>query len=439
MIFRKLPFLSFDMVKFISRGLIRDPSRSLFPVLVCCFGVAFTFVGSCFIDGMMNDFIKTSAYLDTGHIKIVSRAYGDEISIRPMDLSMETDDTFIAGLEKRLPGYRFTRRVTFGGLIDIPDETGMTMSQAPFAAFGMDLLGLNNPECAFTANEMKMKSSLRSGRFIEKQGEILLSVALAESLGIKPGVQATLFGSTMDGATASKNFNVVGTISFGISQMDRSTVIMDISDADNYLAMEGYTAEILAFRVKGHVRGAIAEDRNSFNAEAAENKDPYAPVALALEDQNNLRETLDITEISGQIIAGVFIFLMTLVLWNAGLINGLRRYSEIGMRLAIGEKRTHIIATMLSEALLTGLAGTLFGILMALPFALYLEKYGVDYSSEMKNISMMINSVMKAKVTLHSGLLAAVPGIFSSLAGMFVATLGIYGRSTAALFKDLET
>ena len=39
------------------------------------------------------------------------------------------------------------------------------------------------------------------------------------------------------------------------------------------------------------------------------------------------------------IMVFVFSVAMSLVLWNAGLLGGLRRYGEFGMRLAIGEEK----------------------------------------------------------------------------------------------------
>lgn len=38
----------------------------------------------------------------------------------------------------------------------------------------------------------------------------------------------------------------------------------------------------------------------------------------------------------------IFIVAMSIVLWNAGLMGSLRRYGEIGIRLAMGEDKRHL-------------------------------------------------------------------------------------------------
>ena len=50
----------------------------------------------------------------------------------------------------------------------------------------------------------------------------------------------------------------------------------------------------------------------------------------------------------------IFVLSMSLVLWNAGLLGGLRRYTEFGTRLAIGEDYSHIYKTMIYESVLIG-------------------------------------------------------------------------------------
>ena len=42
---------------------------------------------------------------------------------------------------------------------------------------------------------------------------------------------------------------------------------------------------------------------------------------------------------------------MSIVLWNAGLIGSLRRYGEIGVRLAFGEDKGRLYRAMIVESL----------------------------------------------------------------------------------------
>jgi putative ABC transport system permease protein len=129
---------------------------------------------------------------------------------------------------------------------------------------------------------------------------------------------------------------------------------------------------------------------------------------------------------------------MAVVLWNAGLVSGIRRWSEIGMRMAIGETRRHIIFTLLVEAFFTGLAGTIVGIILGLPVAYYFQEVGLDYSSELKDISLMMNTVMRARIVPSAFYYSMIPGIFASLLGTLMSCYGVWTRQTAALFKEME-
>ena len=74
------------------------------------------------------------------------------------------------------------------------------------------------------------------------------------------------------------------------------------------------------------------------------------------------------------------VVVVTLVLWNMGIMNGLRRYGEIGMRLAIGETKRHVYKSMVLESLMIGFLGSSFGTMIGLAITSYLENVGLDYS-----------------------------------------------------------
>lgn len=425
------------MLWFIIKGVIRDRSRSLFPILVCAFGVLLTFIGACVIGSFEDDLVDNTARFDTGHLKIVSAAYAREVQLRPLEFALETDADFFAKLATILPGYRFTPRAVFGGLLDIPDEKMDTRAQSPVGAMAMDLLSRESTTC----RDLKLAGCLAGGRLPARSSEILISKHLAERLSVKPGDQATLFTSTVEGAASSANFIIAGVIRFGIPQLDRATVVLDIQDAGELLDLNGYTVELLGFRTAGFQRRIVEEDTRRFNAlwPAGDAADPYRPHALSILDQNNMRTLLQTNDFAMSIIIFIFIFLMALVLWNAGLVSGIRRYAEVGMRLAVGERKSHIVATMLGESLVTGTLGTVLGILLALPFVWWLKEVGLDYSQELKDVSLMMSTHMKAKFYPGAFIVAMVPGILASFTGTLMACVGIWRRETAQLFKELET
>jgi putative ABC transport system permease protein len=125
-------------------------------------------------------------------------------------------------------------------------------------------------------------------------------------------------------------------------------------------------------------------------------------------------------------------------LWNAGLIGGLRRYGEIGVRLAIGENKGQIYRSMIFESIIVGIAGSLIGTIIGLSLSYLLQEKGINLGNIMKNATIMLPSTFRAQVTPDAYWLGIIPGLFSTVIGTMLSGIGIYKRQTATLFKELE-
>ena len=120
------------MIKFLFKGLLRDRSRSLFPILL-------TVVFYGWIQGALTNMIDASARFGTGHVKVMSRAYADEVDQIPNDLALIGVEKLTQDLRQQYPGLIWVSRIKFGGLLDIPDELGETRDQGPVAGMAVDL------------------------------------------------------------------------------------------------------------------------------------------------------------------------------------------------------------------------------------------------------------------------------------------------------------
>jgi len=137
-------------------------------------------------------------------------------------------------------------------------------------------------------------------------------------------------------------------------------------------------------------------------------------------------------------VSMIFILAMSLVLWNAGLLGGLRRYGEVGIRLAIGEEKGHVYKSMIIESVMIGIIGSVLGTLLGLFFAWLMQKYGLHIGDMMKGSSIMMPEAIKARITPVDFYLGFFPGVISTVIGTMLSGIGIYKRQTARLFKELE-
>jgi len=424
------------MIRFLLKGLLRDRSRSLFPVLMVCAGTFLTVTAFSFMKGAIGDFIDSGARFDSGHVKVMTRAYRNLSEQLPNDLALLGLAEIKAGLEKEHPEVVWSPRIRFGGLLDVPDETGETKSQGPVMGLGVDLLGPESPEI----DRLNIRKALVRGRLPEKAGEILLSDSLARKLKIDLDETATLLGSTMHGAMSTHNFKVVGTVAFGMVALDRTVMLVDLNDARSALDMIDGAGEVLGFSRKmayDDIRMSALADR--FNRKHSDPEDEFSPVMLPLSGQGGLAEYLGLFDVAGAVIVGIFVFAMSIVLWNSGLMNGIRRYGEIGVRLAVGESKGALYRAMIFESIMIGIAGSALGTCLGLALSFYFQYVGIDISSMMQKSTIMISSVMRARVTPTSYYIGFVPGLFASVLGTLFAGIGIYRRQTAQLFKELET
>lgn len=422
------------MFEFLWKGVLRDRSRSLFPILIIAGGVFLAVLFSCWMNGVIAQMIFDNARFETGHVKIVSRAYKENIDQRPYDLTFLENDKLLKMIKKQYPEMIWQQRIYFGGLVDVPDSTGATKMQGEFSAIALDLLHNEVEKELFNLDQ-----ALIAGKLPKTEQEILMSSELAKNLGLSIGEEITLISSTMFSAMTIQNFKMSGFIKFGTQALDKTAILLDITAARDFLNMENTASEILGFLPKyRYHEEKLQKISDDFNHKFSQKKDEFSPIMIPLKEQANMRFILEQSKTNISLILFVFIFVMSLVLWNAGLRNGIRRYGEIGVRLALGETKAHIYLSMIWEAIIIGFFASVIGTALGLAVSYYLQIHGINISGLMKNVSMVMGSTMRAQVTAKSYMIGFVPGLFASVLGAIFSGIGIYRRQTAQLFKELE-
>jgi putative ABC transport system permease protein len=389
---------------------------------------------NAYIRGFMGDTIEVNAKFSNGHLKVMTQAYAENANQIPNDLALVGVSDLLDQMQTELPEIIWAPRIQFGGLVDIPDQEGETRAQGPAMGMGIDILSQNSKE----DERLNLSRSLVRGKVIENQGEAILSENFAQKLGIEIGEELTLIGSTMHGSMSMDNFKLVGTVHFGTEAIDRGAIILDIEDARVALDMYDAASEILGFFNEGFYDNDRAlQIANGFNATQPDD-DEFAPVMKALGQQGAMGQYVALTDVWSVYISMVFVFAMSLVLWNAGLLGGLRRYGEVGIRIAMGEEKGHVYRTMIYESVFIGIAGSIVGTAFGLFFAWLIQTYGIDITGMMEGGSMMLPTHIRARIAPADFYIGFIPGLFSTILGTMLSGIGIYKRQTAKLFKELE-
>ncbi len=422
------------MFSFILKGILRDRSRSLFPVIIVAAGVLIIVFTLAFMQGYTVSMIRQNARFETGHVKIVTNAYAELITQKPYDLGLLDVGEELKQWQDAYPELSFVQRINFVALLDIPDSDGNTRAQGDVIGFALELL----TDGADIKN-MNLQEGLVRGKIPTSRGEILLSETAYQRLSLAIGDTITLIGSTIYGAMAIQNFELCGTLNFGYEAMDRGGVIADISDIQHFLDMEDGAGEILGFFTDGKYSGKRAEIvKTDFNNRFSDPLDEYAPVMLGLEDQNNMKAILKMMDLSLGIMTMVFIAIMGIVLWNSGLMNGIRRYGEIGVRLAMGEEKKHLYAAMIIESVFVGIIGSLIGTVLGLLLSWYFNIFGLDVGAYNRESAFLSENVVYTAIDIKTSLWGFIPGVLATMLGAMLAGLVIFKRKTSQLFKELE-
>ena len=426
------------MINFLFKGLIRDRSRSFFPLIIITAIVSIIIFFSGFLNGIYNSLFFNTALVNSGHIKVVTHAYNLEYQLLPNDLAILESDKLIDNLDKQYQEYIWTPRITFAGLLDVPDNNGETLTQSPVFALGIDFLSNNSTQFEV----WNLHDKITKGKVFSNENEILLSEKLAERLNISPGNVVTFIGSTMDGAFSTYNFLVSGIFNLNLGPIDKDMMIVDIKGAEIALDMENAASEILGYKKDLFFNDKeTVSMRNEFNIQFSDTTDLYRPFMLALRDSNQMSTIVDFSNVIMFIIMALFLIVVTLVLWNMGIMNGLRRYGEIGMRLAIGETKGHVFKSMIIESLMIGFLGSFFGTIIGISVTSYLEKVGLDYSKAIDSLNssnFAMPNVFYPQITSELFYIGFIPGILATVFGTMLAGRAIYNREMAQLFKELE-
>ena len=428
------------MMYFLIKGLLRDRSRSLFPVIIITITVTIVIFAIGFMKGSMNSVFQSTAVIISGHEKVVTRAYKEESQMLPNDLALLNVDQIIRNLDKEYPDHFWSPRITFGGLLDMPDKNGETKDQGPVYVLGIDLLKTGSRIIEI----WELDKNLVNGRLPKTFNEALIGQKLADKLNITVGDTATYIGTTMHNAFTTYNFTIVGTFDLQKGQADSQMMLVDISGARKALDMENAASEILGFTHSLFYDDDKAVNlRSNYNENYSDSSDIFSPVMMALRDSSQqMGDMVEFVDAFLMIIGTIFLIIVMVVLWNMGLMNGLRRYGEIGLRLAIGESKGVVYRSMIVEAVIIGLTGTMIGTGLGLSIVYYVQENGIDYSevvATMSTASMVMPNVFYAKITPDLYYIGFIPGLIATVLGTMLAGIAIYKREMAQLFKELES
>jgi len=431
------------MIRLLFKGMLQDRTRSLFPFTVVTVGVALVIVLVGFLDGVIMGMVDSTAYLDTGHLRLVNKPFYEEEHLNPIDRALGSQRLTGNWLKENSdPQIQWSPRIRWRAIMDVPDEIGETRSQTPVMGMALDMLSAGSTEL----KRLDLFESITQGRLPNKRGEALVGYQLAQTLGLELNKPVTLIGRTYDGGLATDNYIVTGFVRFGIFAMDKKMLLIDLADAQETFYLNNMVTDWLGY-LPAHV-SFLNYDEYRLKLESSLKefvsthplgwaKDDV-PIVVSIQDQRNIRSHIEMFLIVRKYIVGIFLFLMIVVLWNAGILNGVHRYGEMGIRLAMGETHSRLILSLICESFAIGIIGSVAGSALGGACTYVLQEVGLNMGDAFAKSGLMLSDVVRARLSVGGFVYGIVPGITASILGTLMSALTIYRRSEANLFRELE-
>jgi len=247
-------------------------------------------------------------------------------------------------------------------------------------------------------SELKMKQWWRIfGETPEKEGEILLGSAAADTAHLTPGDTVQLAG---------RSFTVAGVLEQTGSQ-DDSLVFMPLAGAQRLLGKEG---RITLVEVAALCSGCPIGDMVVQIAE----KLPEAKVTAIQQVVESRLQALDHFKHFAFAVAGVVIFIGSLIVFVTMMGSVTERTTEIGVFRAIGFRKSHIMRIILLEAALVsllagvlGYAAGMGGAKLALPFMAESKDAALVWDMTVMGGSIVLSLIVGMVASLYPALHAS--------------------------------
>ena len=311
--------------------------------------------------GSHEKMIEDSVRVNSGHLQVTGLDYVEKRTLEQFvvyDASLAEEIDRVPGVVSHAP-----RIVSFG------------LASRDSSTRGVAVLGVDP---AREGGVTTLPGRIREGAFLSDfgTGEVVLGERLAAILGAGIGDEVLLYSVAYSLETAYALFRVSGIVKFPEAGMDRSLLVMSLSDAQDFFVYGDRVSEVAIIAENSDAVPQIQAALSS----ALEND----PVAV-----HTWRETMpELDQIIFLDDAGMYIMLFILVvvvgfgILNTILMAVLERRRELGVVLALGLRPGAVFRIVYLESLMLAALGLVVGLGIALPLVLWLQANPFELTGE---------------------------------------------------------
>ena len=344
------------MIALAWRNLWRNKTRTLLTACGIAFAVFLVTFSMALQGGSYEDMIKAATRFYTGHAQITQR---DFVVDNKLEQTVTNASALRAQLQTQFPLVALPRVQAFG--IVSKDERSI----------GGMLVGIDvDSEVA----ELDLFDNITAGGVPNEPDQALIGAAMARNLGAELGDDIVILGTGKRGGVAAMALTVVGTLSTGQAELDRSLLFAQLTAVQEafYLDDEVHTFVL------------VLEDYQQ-GKQLAEPMATLLPADQVYRTWQQLlpevEQGIELDRVSGEIFYYILLILVSFAVLNTFVMVIFERTREFGMLMALGLRPWQIILQVQVEALFLGLLGVLLGSLLSGALVAYLAEVGIPLSS----------------------------------------------------------
>lgn len=362
------------MLKIAWRNLLRNKRRSLMSLLIIIIGVAVLFLVRGYTSATFEG-LEMMSVLQYGHLQIAGADFWDSPEERPVLTREEMDSLQI--ILKKIPEIDcYTAELGISGILGT--EQGSTI----VTGIGVE-----------PGNNLNQNYMLQSGAnlFPGDWDRVLVGAGIMKKLRLKEEEWVSIMATTLDGAYNAGSLKVSGSVSLGNTDADGFYIFLPISFVQNLLNTDGVEKYIVRLKETGETSSVARRLREEFSASGLNLEvKTWKDLASFYHQVRALYETVFFF-LSAVIFILVFFSILEIL-----SMAFFERMNEIGTIRAIGTKRRQVLAMLIEEGLLLGVAGGILGIIAGFASAHLLNGLNITYvpPSMTASVPLYVNAAL---------------------------------------------
>jgi ABC-type lipoprotein release transport system permease subunit len=351
------------VLKIALRNIMRQKRRTVLSSITIAAGISVFILMNSMISGMDQGMVDNMVHLSTGALRISTKAYDENRQTLPLNYGInnfnEIWDTLLN--DKRVSGV--TSRTMFTGQLSNYSEVFPVVCTIVNSISDRSVYELQN--------------HIRGSWFSNQSDrEIILGKEIAGNLGVKEGDYITLYALTKYDSRNADEFLIKGVIDSPDPSINKNGCFITYKAANDFLDLEGLITEIDIALVDRMSQKAFIKDVNGLENQLKK-QFPELSVNSFTEIGAAFFQVSKTKEMFGFVFMVIILLIAAVGIFNTVFMSVYERIREIGVLRAHGMTTSDINLLFLLEGIITGIIGSVMGIITGAVLNFFLVVNGI--------------------------------------------------------------